>query len=58
MAKKVVKETLRGGKIPHTQPLVVSKPKFDELLRKMSKPKGGKKKKNPSDEVENKPNRY
>lgn len=45
MAKKVVKGTLRGGKIPHTQPLVVSKPKFDELLRKMSKPKGGKKKK-------------
>lgn len=34
MAKKVVKEAQRGGKIPHTQPLVVPKPKFDELLRR------------------------
>ena len=44
MAKKTTTQTPRGGKIPNARPLTVAKPKFDELLRLVSKPKGGKKK--------------
>ena len=44
MAKKTTTKIPRKDKIPNTQPLVVAKPKFDKLLRLVSKPKGGKKK--------------
>lgn len=44
MAKKTTTKTPRKDKIPDARPLAVAKPKFDELLRLVSKPKGGKKK--------------
>jgi hypothetical protein len=44
MAKKTTTKTPRKDKISHARPLAVAKPKFDELLRLVSKPKGGKKK--------------
>lgn len=44
MAKKTTTKTPRKDNIPHARPMAVAKPKFDELLRLVSKPKGGKKK--------------
>ena len=44
MAKKTTTKTQHKDKIPNARPLAVAKPKFDELLRRVSKPIVGKKK--------------
>ena len=43
MAKKTSVKHIRGDKLVSPKPLAIAKPKFDDLLRKVSKPKSGKK---------------